>query len=76
MIHIWNIYETGDSDCPGPDPFDIFLYTIRREEEPYYNDSLFVEGRLCRIIAVLEDKSRTEMLALESTEKYWKVCVK
>lgn len=74
MIHVWNIYETGDPDCLSPDPFDIFLYALRREEEPHYNDCLYVEGRRCKVIAVKEDFQRNAVLSTEG-ERYWKVCI-
>lgn len=74
-IHIWNIYETGDPECTGPDPFDIFIYAIRREDEPHMNDTLYVEGRQCKVIALMSDVMKNEMLASPG-EKYWKVCVK
>lgn len=74
MIHVWNIYETGDPDCSGPDPFDIFLYAIRREDEPHYNDCLYVERRRCKVIAVKEDFQRNAVLSTEG-ERYWKVCI-
>ena len=73
-IHIWNIYETGDPDCPGPDPYDVFIYAVRHEEEPRINDTLYVEGRQCRVIALTPDVMKNEMLAI-SGEKYWKVAV-
>lgn len=75
MQHIWNIYESGDPDCPGPDPFDVFLYAIRKDEEPRYADLLYVEGQRCRVIAVAEDRGRNEVAASEE-ERYWKICVR
>lgn len=75
MIHIWNIYETGDPDCPGPDSYDVFVYAVRRDEEPRLNDTLYVEGSQCRVIALMADVIKNEMVA-NSGEKYWKVCVK
>ncbi|MDO4497177.1 MAG: hypothetical protein Q4B58_05045 [Bacteroidales bacterium] len=75
MTHIWNIYESGDPYEPSPDPFDIFVYTVRREQEPFINDVLFVEGECKRIFAVERDYRREENLGLPG-ECYWKVCVK
>lgn len=75
MIHIWNIYETGDPDCPGPDPYDVFVYAVRKDEEPRLNDTLYVEGCQRRVIALTADVMKNEMLA-NPGEKYWKVCVK
>ena len=75
MIHIWNIYETGDPYCPGPDPYDIFIYAVRHDEEPHLNDTLHVEGRLCHIFALMPDVMKNEMLA-GPEERYWKVCVR
>jgi len=75
MTHIWNIYESIDSFEPAPDPFDVFLYMIRKEEEPVINDILFVEGQCRRIFAIERDLRKEEAIGLPG-EQYWKVCAR
>lgn len=75
MTHIWNIYETGDPLEPGPDPFDVFLYMLRKEEEPVINEVLFVEGQCRRIFAIERDLRKEEAIGLPG-EQYWKVCAR
>ena len=45
MTHVWNIYEPCDPQDLGDDPFDIFVYTLRREEAPLLNAPIYLEGR-------------------------------
>lgn len=73
MTHIWNIYEPCDPSDLGDDPFDIFVYTLRREEKPHVGEPIYLEGRRCRIVAVAADISKTEVFGFDS-EQYWKVC--
>ena len=73
MTHVWNIYNPGDPECPGPDAFDIFVYSLRRNDEPHLGDVLYVEGQRCRVIALARDHNRNEMIA-QDAEVYWKVC--
>ena len=74
MTYIWNIYEPLEPGLLGPDPYDVFVYALRRDEEPRKNDLLYVEGRRCRVAAVTEDFGRNEYLAGED-ERYYKVCI-
>jgi len=73
MTHIWNIYEPFDPEYLGNDPYDIFVYTLRRDEPPHMGDPIYIEGRHCRIVATAPDHSRTELLASDD-ERYYKVC--
>lgn len=73
MTHIWNIYEPCDPSDLGEDPYDIFVYTLRRDEAPHLGDPIYIEGRHCRIVATAHDHSRTELLASDD-ECYHKVC--
>lgn len=73
MTHIWNIYEPCDPKDLGDDPFDIFVYTLRREEAPRLGDPIYIEGRHCRIVAIADDHSKTEVYGF-GKEKYHKVC--
>jgi len=75
MTHIWNIYESVDSFEPSPDPFDVFVYMVRKEKEPVINDVLFVEGECRRIFAIERDLRKEEAIGLPD-ERYWKVCAK
>ena len=46
MIYIWNIYEPLDEkDYDENDPFDVFIYALRKEEAPQKNAVLYVEGK-------------------------------
>jgi len=74
MTHIWNIYEPADPNNPGDDPFDIFLYSLRREEAPQLNALIYVEGKRCRAIAIAIDHSRNDVNAFDG-ECYYKVAV-
>ena len=73
MIHVWNIYEPCDPAEPGDDPFDIFVYSLRREEQPLVGEPIYLEGRKCRVIAIARDQSRSEVYGF-GEEQYWKVC--
>jgi len=74
MTYIWNIYEPADPVNPGEDPFDVFLYSLRKEDIPHANDIIHVEGERKRIIAIEKDHRRNELLACDE-EFYYKVCV-
>lgn len=74
MTHIWNIYQPADLAEPGPDPFDVFVYSLRRSDEPHLGDCIYVEGCRCKVIALAPDRNRMEMIAAQD-ESYWKVCV-
>jgi hypothetical protein len=74
MIHVWNIYEPCDPRDLGDDPFDIFVYSLRREEAPLLNAPIYLEGRRCRIVAIAKDHSKTEVFGF-GEEQYHKVCV-
>ncbi len=76
MICVWNIYEPCDphdyeSDA---DPFDIFLYALRREDAPLASAPIYIEGRRYRIVAVAHDAALTEV-STRGDEQYYKVCV-
>lgn len=73
MIHIWNIYEPCDPKHLNDDPFDIFVYTLRRDDPPHIGEPIYIEGRLCRIVATAPDTSRTDVLGF-GLECYHKVC--
>ena len=75
MTYIWNIYETADDVCTAADPFDIFLYSIRKDEAPLANDVIHIEGQRRRIIAIMPDHRRNEVNAF-ADERYFKVCVR
>ena len=75
MTYIWNIYEPSDiGQYDETDPFDVFIYSLRREEAPQLNSSLYVEGRRCRIIAITRDSKMDEVCGF-GDETYYKVCV-
>jgi len=74
VTYIWNIYEPADAGDPGDDPFDVFLYALRKEDVPHTNDPIHVEGQRKRIIAIQKDQRRNELLASHD-EEYYKVCV-
>ena len=73
MIHVWDIYEPCDPHDLGADPFDIFVYTLRREEPPHLGEPIYLEGRQCRIVAVAPDMGKTEVYGF-GEEVYHKVC--
>ena len=75
MTFILNIYQPCDvSDYNQEDPFDIFVCTLRQEEEPQLNALVYVEGKKCRIVAVKADAKRREV-SIDAEERYYKVCV-
>ena len=75
MIYIWNIYEPLDEkDYDENDPFDVFIYALRKEEAPQKNAVLYVEGKKRRIIAVAKDHNKDDILGFGS-ECYYKVGV-
>lgn len=74
MTYIWNIYEPADTANPGDDPFDVFLYALRKEDVPHTNDTIHVDGQRKKIIAIQIDHRRNETLACDD-ELYYKVCV-
>lgn len=73
MEYIWNIYEPCDPSDLGEDPFDIFVYTLRRSEPPRLGDPIYLEGRRCRIVAAVPDQSKTDVYGF-GQELYYKVC--
>lgn len=74
-MYIWNIYEPCDPVNYDPeDPFDIFIYSLRRDDAPLANAPLYVEGRRCRIIAIVPDQAQNEV-CVSGSDSYYKVCV-
>lgn len=73
MTYIWNIYEPCDPTDLGEDPFDVFVYTLRRDNPPQVGEAIYLEGRKCRIVAIAIDHSKTEVFGF-GEEKYYKVC--
>ena len=76
MIYIWNIYEPADPQYPGEDPFDIFVYSLRRDFAPRLNETIFLEGQRHLVFAIEADNSRNEVNPFASEEQIYKVCVK
>ena len=75
MIYIWNIYEPCDEEnYDENDPFDIFVYALRKEEAPQKNVILYVEGKKRRIVAVAQDRTKNDIMGF-GTECYYKVGV-
>jgi hypothetical protein len=75
MTYIWDIYEPADAQCyNAEDPFDIFIFSLRRDEAPRVGSAITVEGRMRRIIAVAIDHNKNEVFGLGG-EQYYKVCV-
>lgn len=76
MTYIWNIYEPADpNDYDQEDPYDIFVYSLRKESAPELNAPLYVEGRMCHIIACRIDRAQNEV-TVNGDECYYKVAVK
>lgn len=74
MTYVWNIYEPADPHDIGEDPFDIFVYSLRKEEAPLLNELVYIEGRRCHIISFALDHSKSEVYGF-GQELYYKVCV-
>lgn len=74
MKYIWNIYQPYDPTDLGDDPFDIFVYSIRMDEEPFLNCSLYVEGKPCKIVSIQKDHGLSETTGFDN-EQYFKVAV-
>lgn len=74
MTHIWTIYEPCDPQDLGDDPFDIFIYALRKDEEPQLGAPLFIEGRKVKIISIQLDQRRTETNG-NPDEIFYKVAV-
>ena len=75
MTYIWDIYEPADAQCyNADDPFDIFIFSLRRDEAPHAGSAITVEGRMRRIIAVAIDHKKNEVLGF-GRDCYYKVCV-
>jgi hypothetical protein len=75
MDCIWNIYEPSDTEqYDQEDPFDVFLFALRKEDVPQRNSLLYVEGRQRRIIAVKVDTALSQVCGFD-TVSYYKVCV-
>lgn len=74
MQYIWNIYEPCDPTDINADPYDIFVYSLRKDEEPHVGDLVYVEGRNHKVIACTPDWSQTEVQAV-GDDTYYKVCV-
>ena len=75
MDCIWNIYEPFEfSNYNIEDPFDVFLFSLRKNEIPQRNSFLYVEGKQRRIIAVKTDAALNEVCGFDAVS-YYKVCV-
>lgn len=74
MTYIWNIYEPCDPTDIGDDPFDIFIFTLRRDDPPHVGGQLYVEGRNRRIVTCVPDRNLTDVNVFDG-ECYYKVCV-
>mgnify|MGYP003297202887 CR=1 FL=1 len=75
MTYIWNIYEPCDPINYDPeDPYDIFVYSLRKEDAPQPNAPMYIEGRRCRIVAIKPDTGMNSV-NVSTDEKYYKVCV-
>lgn len=74
MTYIWNIYEPADAQDMGEDPFDIFVYALRRDDAPHVGDLVYLEGANHRVVACRPDHSMTEVMVTDDAI-YYKVCV-
>ncbi len=76
MACIWNIYEPCDPEDQeaGVDPYDIFVYALRRDEAPHVGDLVYSEGRNRKVIACTADWNMTEVQA-QADDVYYKVCI-
>lgn len=73
LQYVWNIYEPCDPSLITDDPFDVFIFSLRKDEEPHVGECIYIEGSRSRIVAIAPDHNRTEMLG-DGKERYWKVC--
>ena len=74
MTYIWNIYEPCDPGDIGEDPFDIFVYSLRKEEAPHVGDLIYIEGSNHRVVACRADHDLS-YVQVQDDAVYYKVCV-
>lgn len=74
MSYIWNIYEPCDPHDIVGDPYDIFVYSVRKDNLPHIGDLIVVEGYNHRVIACTPDHNLTEVQVGDDV-LYYKVCV-
>lgn len=74
MTYIWNIYEPCDPQDLTDDPYDIFIYSLHKDEVPHVGDLVYVEGCNHRVVACKPDYGRTEVMVVDDAVIY-KVCI-